>query len=254
MDMSPDEGVDVVVEQEGTEGSRVTVAISLHNYRDHIAACLDSVSAQTIDVLDVVVVDDSSTDGGGDVVRRWLDTNGRRFNRYALLRHARNRGLAAARNAAFGRARTEFAFVLDADNMLYPRCLQQLVASLDNCAASFSYCYLEEFGAATGLQNIRPWSPDLQHGNTIDAMVLLRKQAWEAAGGYSMDMPVMGWEDYDLWFKIARMKGWGVQVPEILARYFVHSDSMLRTVTNPRHEELWAYLRSRHPEFFRARE
>ena len=63
-------------------------------------------------------------------------------------------------------------------------------------------------------------------------------------------MPVMGWEDFDLWFKIARLKGWGLQVPEILGRYFVHRDSMLRTVTNPEAERQWAYLRSKYPEFF----
>jgi hypothetical protein len=60
----------------------------------------------------------------------------------------------------------------------------------------------------------------------------------------------MGWEDFDLWFKLARLGHWGVLVPEILARYRVHGESMLRTVTNPKVDRLWAHLRSTYPEFF----
>lgn len=124
---------------------------------------------------------------------------------------------------------------------------------LDECAVSFAYCYLEKFGETTALMNTKPWHPRLlQHGNTIDAMVLHRRAVWNEAGGYSTDMPVMGWEDFDLWFKIAKINGWGILVPEILARYRVHASSMLNTITNPNVEKLWSYLRSRHPEFFRG--
>jgi len=241
----------ILAERQTSDASRVTVAISLHNYRDYVTSCLDSVGAQTIPSLDLIVVDDCSSDEGADEVRRWLDENGDRFGRYLLARHATNCGLAAARNTAFARARTEYVFVLDADNLLYPRCLQQLAMGLDESSASFGFCYLEKFGAAAGLHNISPWRPSsLQRGNTIDAMTMIRRSVWESVGGYSVDMPAMGWEDFDLWFKVARINGWGIQIPEVLGRYRVHLDSMIRTVTNPRIDELWEYLRARYPESF----
>jgi glycosyltransferase involved in cell wall biosynthesis len=246
-----DQRTDVLAEGGTGEPARVTVAISLYNYRQHILECLDSVNAQTIGQVDLIVVDDCSTDRGSDDVLRWLETFGGRFARYKLVRHVTNRGLAAARNTAFAQARTEYVFVLDADNLLYPRCLQQLVGALDVSGASFAYCYLEKFGTGRGLHNLSPWRPSsLQHGNSIDAMVLLRRTVWEAVGGYSSDMPAMGWEDFDFWFKIAGINGWGVQAPEILGRYRVHADSMIQTVTNPRAGELWQYLRARYPESF----
>jgi glycosyltransferase involved in cell wall biosynthesis len=227
-----------------------TVAISLYNYEDYIIPCLDSVKSQTISDLDLIVVDDGSSDNSLRVVEDWLVEYQNRFMNYLLLRHRFNRGLAKSRNTAFFNARTEYVFVLDADNLLYPRCLEGLVAALQNCAASFAYCYLEKFGDVSGLLNTRPWNPaTLQHDNTIDAMVLLRKSVWEQVGGYS-SLEVMGWEDFDLWFKIARNKGWGILVPEVLARYRVHQGSMLQTITNPNAEKLWAYLRSSYPEFF----
>ena len=244
----------VVVERERSGRALVTVAVSLYDYRDYVVSCLDSVRAQTIRDLDLVIVDDASRDGGADVAGQWLEENGDRFCRCVLVRHDRNEGLAAARNTAFAHARTDYVFVLDADNLLYPRCLEQLASALSQSGASFAYCYLEKFGELSGLHNIRPWRPeDLQGGNRIDAMVLLRRSVWQSVDGYSDDMPAMGWEDFELWFKIARLKGWGIQVPEILGRYCVHRDSMLQTVTNPQLDSLWAYLRSKYPEFFAGR-
>lgn len=242
-----------IVSQKGSvvETSLVTVIITLYNYQRFIAACLDSLKNQTIDKLNLIVVDDCSKDQSLKKANKWLDENGNRFNEYVLAQHTLNRGLAVSRNTAISLARTKYVFILDADNLLYPRCLESLVSALENCDASFAYSYLEEFDDGNKLKNTKPWNPaTLAAVNTIDAMVLLRKEVWEKVGGYSI-MPVMGWEDYELWFKIARIKGWGVQVPEILARYRLHKTSMLNTVTNPNVEKLWEYLKQTYPEFFK---
>lgn len=240
----------VVIEGGGNATARVTVGVSLFNYRRFIVDCLESVAIQTFTPVDLLVVDDASTDGGDELVHEWLARHGTAFNRYALVRHAGNEGLSSARNTAFSMAETEYVFVLDADNAIYPRCLQQLASALDNCAAAFAYCYLEQFDDVCGLLNVAAWNPDtFRDGNRIDAMVLLRRDVWSAVGGYSVDM-ACGWEDFDLWFKIARAGGWGVQVPETLGRYRVHGDSMLATVTNPNAERLWRQLRTKFPEFF----
>ena len=229
----------------------LTVAISLFNYRDYIIPCLESVRSQTLKDLDLIVVDDCSDDGSVTVVIDWLEKNETAFRDVLLIRNKSNQGLPYARNTAFAHARTDFVFVLDADNLLYPRCLERLLAAMNHCDASFAYCLLEKFGEETGIGNTKPWNPvALQQGNFIDAMVLHRKDAWEEAGGYATDMPAMGWEDFDLWFRIARVGGWGVQIPEILARYRVRRSSMLHTITNPNADKLWAYLRAKHPESF----
>ena len=59
--------------------SRVTVAVTLFNYADVIGAALDSVAAQQLLELDLVVVDDCSVDGGGAVVREWMERHAGRF-------------------------------------------------------------------------------------------------------------------------------------------------------------------------------
>jgi glycosyltransferase involved in cell wall biosynthesis len=245
--------VDVLWEGTDDESAELTVVISLYDYAEFIAATLDSVKAQTLKALDLVVVDDCSTDDSAGVAREWLEVNGSRFGRSLLLRNDENQGLGTTRNNAFWFARTEFVFVLDADNLLYPRCLERLLAALRNSGAAFAYCYLEKFGGVQELGNLLSWDARLLHlGNMTDAMVLHRKKTWKEAGGYSEDMPVNGWEDYDLWFKIANVGGSGVRVPEILARYRVHPDSMLHRETDvpADKDRLWKYLESKHPQFF----
>lgn len=247
-----EETVETLLDQEVSgRPPLVTVTISLFNYEKHVPACLDSVAAQTLGPIEILVVDDCSTDASPRVVTHWLEENGPRFTRYRLLHHRRNQGLAHARNTAFAHAAAPLVFVLDADNILYPPCLDRLYAALQTSEASFAYCYAEAFGEKTGLINLKPWNPNsFSENNHIDAMVLLRKSVWEQVGGYSTDMPVMGWEDFDLWFKIARAKGWGIQVPEILTRYRVHATSMLNAITNHNGDLLWAHLRTKYPELF----
>jgi len=246
----PDAELDLLFQSQRGGIPAVTVAVSLYNYRQYIAGCLDSVHAQTLADLDLIVVDDCSRDGSESEALNWLQAHAERFNRALLLRPKENGGLAQARNTAFAQARSAYVFVLDADNLLYPRCLERLTSALDHCDASFAYGYLEKFGEVSGLQNTQPWEPRLfQYGNTIDAMSLIRRSVWQKVGGYSK-MEVMGWEDFDLWFKIARSGGWGVQVPEVLARYRVHHTSMLHTVSNPKADRLWLALYTSYPEFF----
>src|SRR5579871_6568710 len=169
--------VEVLLDQEASgRPPLVSVTISLFNYEKHIPDCLDSVAAQTLGPIELIVVDDGSADGSARVVTYWLEENGPRFTRCRLLRHPQNRGLARARNTAFAGAAAPFVFVLDADNILYPPCLDRLHAALQTSDASFAYCYAESFGEKTGLVNLKPWNPAwFSDNNQIDAMVLMRK-------------------------------------------------------------------------------
>ena len=77
------------------------MVVSLYNYAGRIEEALNSVAEQTETALELVVVDDVSTDDGVEVVRAWMQAHQTRFSRCLLLRHRRNSGLAAARNTAF---------------------------------------------------------------------------------------------------------------------------------------------------------
>lgn len=240
-----------VFSKKGLHNAEVSVIITLYNYSQYIIETLESVKSQTLNRFDLVIVDDHSTDNSLEITEKWLDKNAGRFNRIQLIQLKKNYGLTYSRNTAIENTETEFIFSLDADNLILDKCLEMLYDELKNSDASFAYPILQKFGDEDGLINTSYWNvKQLTKANYIDNMVLLRKSIWAKVGGYSNHIPYTGWEDYDLWFKIAREGGWGLQVPHILAKYRVHNKSMLRTVTNNYAEGLMAYLKEEYNEFF----
>lgn len=227
----------------------VTVCVTLFQYGQYVLECLQSVVQQTLAPLGLIVVDDASIDGGPELVARWLDEDGGKLSEALLLQHETNGGLAAARNTAVAHARSEFVFILDADNELYPRCIEALLEPLRESGCGFAYSILERFGDLRGLMGCDGWNPEqLTRGNYIDAMVLLRRSIWETFGGYRR-MQVPGWEDFDFWCRCAEAGVDGVLVPEILARYRTHTRSMLRRATDTlrNHARVRGEIRSMHP-------
>lgn len=225
----------------------VTVAVSLHNYARYMRECLDLVAAQTHQALELIVVDDASDeDDGVAVARDWLTRNADRFGRVLLLRHTRNQGLAQTRNTAFAEARGEFVFVLDADNVLYPRAIGRLHAVLRSEPFDAAYTQLEFFGAQRRIGEADLWRREhFARRNYVDAMALVGRRAWREVGGYTHIEG--GWEDYDFWCKFVEHDLVAAYVPEILCRYRVHDRSMLRTESPARKLDLRVRLTLRHP-------
>jgi hypothetical protein len=207
----------------------LTVIIPMYNHGTEILDALDSLKRSVRRDWEVVVVDDASTDDGGATVRAWMDTHPYRACR--LVRHELNRGLAAARNTGVAQARTDRLLMLDADNELRRNAMSRLMEALDSDPdASFAYGIIEQFSAdgPRGLLSCYGWEPErLRAGNYIDALAMIRRGAIEAMHGYSYDPRLYGWEDYDLWVRMAESGRHGSFVPEIIARYRVGHGSMI---------------------------
>jgi glycosyltransferase involved in cell wall biosynthesis len=240
--------VDHVFEMTGgiRTGETITVAVALYNYEEFIGACLKSILSQTWADLDLVVVDDASPNENALVVARdWMMAHAQRFRRALLLRHCRNQGLAMTRNTAFRHALGDFVFVIDCDNMLYPRATTRLRQVLQDGDFSAAYSQLEFFGSETRLGHADFWLPErFKPGNYVDAMALISRSAWARVGGYSH---MSGFEDYDFWCKFVEHGLSAAYVPEILCRYRVHEKSMLRTETAAAYDALFVQMSMRHP-------
>jgi GT2 family glycosyltransferase len=166
-----------------------------------------------------------------------------------LLGSDANRGLPASRNLAIAHARAEKVMVMDADNEVYPTCLRRLADALDaDPDAAFAYATLEDFGTSRGVRSAMGWYvPWLCEANFIDAQAMLRRSAWERHGGYRTDDPLLyGWEDWDLWLRIAAAGEHGVHVPQILGRYRTQQSSMIST-SNLFADLMLEHLRDLHP-------
>jgi glycosyltransferase involved in cell wall biosynthesis len=148
-----------------------------------------------------------------------------------LIGHRSNQGLPYARNTALAAANGEFVFVLDADNEILPGAFAVLLeALLAHPTASLSYGMLEAFNetGSVATMGMWPWQPKrLRNGNYIDAMALVRTEHARSMGGYTTDRRLYGWEDYDLWCRIAEAGGHGVSVQNFVARYRRVATSMV---------------------------
>jgi glycosyltransferase involved in cell wall biosynthesis len=218
--------------------SSVTVIITLYNYADYIEECLDSVCAIVGDRLpngfDVLVIDDCSTDHSVSLVEAYIQ---RVDTPICLVKKAFNTGLADARNTGLQLARAPFVFILDADNWIYPNCLSVLYEAINTSGSAAVYGVINRFNSKTGkgagLMSFYEWDvQELLSYPYIDAMAMFKKDILLQVGGYSTELMVIawsGWEDYDLWLKLAQAGYEAKLVPRILSAYRVHPNSMIHT-------------------------
>lgn len=208
---------------------RVSVCIPVRNHGHEIVEALESVVGAEGPLVEILVLDDCSTDRTLETVVEWMEARNHVLGR--VMTRPVNRGLGAGRNDLLRIARGEYAFMLDADNSIYPPAIARLCEALDaDPTAAFAYCMLERHnaGRSRGLLSDGPWEPDrLRDGNYVDAMAMLRRLSVIELGGYSEDIRLYGWEDFDLWCRIAEHGGHGLFVPEILCRYRQNEHSML---------------------------
>lgn len=215
----------------------VSVVISLYNYAEYIGECLESL-AESIRfdpslAIEVIVVDDASTDGGDALVSASSDANP--DIPLLLVQKQHNAGLSQARNLALRLSRGKAAFILDADNTVKPPCLSTLYRHLSRTGAAAVYGCIEKFsaddGGAIGTVSDQPYDLDrLLVCNYIDAMAMFSITALFQIGLYD-DKMIHGWEDYDVWLSLG-FKGMRVEnLDETLSSYRVHTDSMLSRLT-----------------------
>jgi glycosyltransferase involved in cell wall biosynthesis/SAM-dependent methyltransferase len=239
---------EVIYQHDKFDRALVTVIIPLYNYAHFLLETLESVRQQSLECLDLVIVDDQSTDNSLEVANDWIRKHKDRFNRVVLIRNCANYGLANCRNSGFDAADTPYVLPLDADNKLTPDACEKLLASIQSSRAAFVYPTIQRFGPDTRLMGCAPFDPQrLAAGNYIDAMALVSKEAWAIVGGYE-HVP-HGWEDYDLWCRLAERGLRGEWRPDLLAFYRVHPHSMLATQTTvaDNYRQLTHDFSRRHP-------
>jgi hypothetical protein len=232
---------------------RISVVVSLYEYEHEVRECLASVAASELTDFELLILDDASRDDSLVAARETLAAHPHVPSQ--LLRHLVNRGVARTRNALIERARGEFVFVLDADNLIFPSALQRLLAALErDPEASFAYPMQVAHRElqAVDVFNAWPWDPrQLVQANYIDAMALIRRDVLSAHGGYVEDPRIGNSEDHDLWCRIAEREQYGVLVPEMLAVYRVQEHSKLRAVGGAESGQTLSLIRARVPGLIR---
>lgn len=199
--------------------------------------------------VELVVVDDGSTDAGTAEVLRGLEAEG-----VSVVRHERNRGLPAARMTGLERTSARYVFPLDSDDQAVPGALGRMADALDrDPGAAACYGDVIEFGESheTVRRVERSFDPYLlAYRNRYPVASMFRRSALERYGGWRGVGEMVGYEDWNLWMTLAEAGERVFFIEGLLAfRYRVHGERMFRSAAR-NHRALYRELRRTHPRLF----
>lgn len=223
---------------------RVSVVIPCFNLGAYVGDAIDSVLSQTMPDFEILVVDDGSTDPDTE---RLLASGS--WPRTAVFRTA-NGGVGRARNFLIDKARGDFLCALDADDKLHPEYFERTLAAFDrDPSLTFVSTHMQMFG-----DEDRLWPPDARCDlpamlvdDPVFCAALVRRTAVVAIGGYDVDMPAQGNEDWDLWLRLLEAGGRGTILPDVLFFYRRRRGSMCDQCTRgDTHVRSMEYLFRKH--------
>ena len=237
----------------------VSIVIPAFNAERFISRTLQCAQTQTYEHIEIIIVDDGSTDRTWDIVSAAATAD----SRIRVIRQP-NQGVAAARNTAIAAARGHFIAPLDADDLWHPENISKQVEVMkgggDRLGVVYAWsCEIDEDDrsihreAARGSPqgSVYPW---LIYSNFLSnaSSCLIRKQCLIEVGGYDVELRksgAQGCEDLQLSLAIAERWNFGV-VPEFLIGYRQTADGMSQQIWR-----MWrsfvlvmAKARERHPE------
>jgi glycosyltransferase involved in cell wall biosynthesis len=203
--------------------TKVSVVIPCFNHGEFLPEAAASVTVINRDDVELIVVDDGSTD---ERTRKEMDAL---CAKGVKILRQENKGLAAARNAGIQSAMGEYILPLDADNRVRVGYIERGIRILDvDPKIGVVYGDAQYIGTRTGRWHVGPFDRNrTMRWNYIDACAVYRRSVWERNGGYDGTMPVQGYEDWDFWLG-ALEHGWRfAYVPEILFDYRKTDGSMI---------------------------
>ncbi|WP_426492293.1 glycosyltransferase family 2 protein [Hymenobacter sp. 102] len=215
----------------------VTIVALCHNHARFLVPALDSILAQTYPHLEVFLVDDASTDGSPDILRRYAAAH----PAWHLRLLPRNVGNCRAFNSAFREARGEFIIDFATDDVLLPARVTRQVAAFAGAGARCGMVYsdaelIDEAGHfvrhhfrrdAQGQPQPRPASGPvfaevLARYFISTPTMLMRRATLEQLGGYD---ETLAYEDFDFWVRASR--DWEFQfLDEVTTQKRLHPQSM----------------------------
>jgi glycosyltransferase involved in cell wall biosynthesis len=225
----------------------LSVVIPFFNLGAYLDDCIDSILACSWRRLEILVVNDGSTDAGSlTVLDRW------REHPEVTVIDQNNRGLAAARNAGAQRAAGRFLAFVDADDKVTSDYYEKAIGVLtwyDN--VHFVGCWVRYFGGAAGVwPAFLPGPPYLLTHNPVNSSGLVYKTASFLAAGLNDRRLEYGLEDYESVVSMVSQGFNGVVLPEALHLYRVRTGSMIRRMSRVKLLNAHGYIVEKHRAYY----
>ena len=174
----------------------LSVIIPCYNHGQYLQEAIDSILAYKNQPIELIIIDDGSTDMY--TVRKIEELKTLGF----MVIQQTNAGLAKTRNAGIAIAKGKYILPLDADNKIKVAYIEKALQLLESNKCDIVYAKPHFFGDVTDDRKFRTKQfigTDLIFGNYIDACAIYRKEVWIKNSGYDALMPFNGVEDWEFW-------------------------------------------------------
>lgn len=221
--------------------SLVTIGIASYNNAHYIEQMLESVRNQSYPLIELVVVDDCSTDNSVEVITNWL---ARTAYSATFIQHERNQGIVRTFNECRTQAHGEYVSWVGSDDVLHPNMIAETVAEFErqgnDCGAVYADCQVidseGQMISPSFLQFFDPAFADIPpQGNLIVPLLrgfylpalttTMRHSALDKVGEYDLSLYS---EDLDMWLRLSRHFRFSY-LPGSLGSYRVHNTSAIHT-------------------------
>jgi glycosyltransferase involved in cell wall biosynthesis len=211
----------------------VSVICVCYNHARFVTDALDSVIHQTYPNVELIVIDDGSTDGSGKVIKKWMTNH----PDATFILNAKNIGYCSTFNKAYRISKGEFIIDLAADDRLMPIRVEQGVhlfeQSGDDCGVTFSDAvYVDETGTALRRHSDKFPHETIPSGDVYKEVIkryficsptmMIRKKVLDTLNGYDESL---AFEDFDFWVRASRNFKF-IYSPEVLVKKRVLGSSM----------------------------
>lgn len=181
----------------------ITVVVPVYNREHLVTRTLDSIAAQDIRPLSLIVVDNNSTDHSLETVRQWADSRAGDSNLDIRILSEPRPGAARARQTGLEHVETEWVQFFDSDDVMAPGILSD---ALRHSADADLVCWMREQISLSGRHSYNPYRPDdilrchLYNGMLFTEAYMVRTDFIKSVGGWNSDIRV--WDDWELGLRL----------------------------------------------------
>jgi|GEM_PF-3354577 len=208
----------------------VSAVVANYNYADYLGKALDSLLGQTWPHMEVIIVDDCSTDNSREILKGYEDRC------KVVYRESNSGNPCHPHNEALALAKGELVMYLDSDDWLAPTYVEECVRLLQrNPAASIAYAGTMTHGLSEEIRPAVPFDPQRQIVlNQLPCCSIYRREMWEEVGGYADN--VKGADDWNMWVA-GLSRGFIAQpLPRQMFHYLWKTGGLYEQESRPHHE------------------
>ena len=227
-------------------GKKVSIIIPCYNQGMYVAEAIQSALDQTYDNIEIVCVNDASTDNSRKVIQKFANEH----NNIIFIENPENKGVVDSRNIAISACSGEYILPLDADDKIMPTYVEKAATILDeNPNTGVVYCRVRRFGLKEDEWALGNFETDMLFCNCVANCSMFRKADFMEVGQYNQYMK-NGLEDWDLWLGFMD-KGFSFhKIDEMLLLYRTYEAESRSNRAQKNEDELFRNIVRNHPQLY----